>query len=332
MAELTLKSSRFRAEREADWKRLDALMEKVEKRGAKSLSDAELLAIPVLYRATLSSLSVARATSLDRGVTDYLEALSTRAYFFVYGARSTLFERLGRFFAVDWPRAVQSIWRETLLSAAIQIVAAVTAGWLVLKDPDWFYAFISRDLAGGRDPSASTAFLRDSLYTKVDGNDPLSFFAAYLFTHNAQIALMAFALGFAFCAPTVLILAANGCMLGAVLVLFATHGLAFQQGGWLLIHGVTELFAITLAGAAGFRIGWTLIFPGEKSRLEAAGDAGRTAATAAVGVVLMLLVAGMLESFARQLITDDWTRYGVAAVTAVVWFGYFYWPRSRRAA
>ena len=53
-------------------------------------TDEELLAIPVLYRATLSSLSVARATSLDHSLIDYLESLSTRAYFFVYGARAIL--------------------------------------------------------------------------------------------------------------------------------------------------------------------------------------------------------------------------------------------------
>ena len=30
-----------------------------------------------------------------------------------------------------------------------------------------------------------------------------------------------------------------------------------------MIHGTTELFAIVLAGAAGFRIGWASAFPGE---------------------------------------------------------------------
>ena len=103
-----LKSQRFREEREADWQRLERLMDRVEKRSAASLTDEELLAIPVLYRSTLSALSVARETSLDRGLIDYLEVLSARAYFFVYGSRSTLLERLGGFFSKDWPAAVRS--------------------------------------------------------------------------------------------------------------------------------------------------------------------------------------------------------------------------------
>ena len=44
-------------------------------------------------------------------------------------------------------------------------------------------------------------------------------------------------------------------LLGAMLAVYATHGLGVSFGGWLAVHGVTELFAITLAGAGGFRIG-----------------------------------------------------------------------------
>jgi uncharacterized membrane protein SpoIIM required for sporulation len=98
----------------------------------------------------------------------------------------------------------------------------------------------------------------------------------------------------------------------------------------MLIHGVTELFAITLAGAAGFRIGWALAFPGSKSRLAAASDAGRLAGTLMAGVVLMLAVAGLLEGYGRQLVTLTAWRYGIALATAAAWAAYFYAPRRPR--
>ena len=71
-------SGRFRAEREADWIAFDLLLTKLERKGAKALSSEELLQLPILYRATLSSLSIARATSLDKALLDHLEALSIR--------------------------------------------------------------------------------------------------------------------------------------------------------------------------------------------------------------------------------------------------------------
>src|SRR5258708_2783328 len=112
MAELQLKSHRFRAEREADWRRLEALLARVEKGGARRLSRDELVEMPVLYRQALSSLSVARAISLDQQVIAYLESLCTRAYFFVYGVRTRPLERLAVFFARDWPAAARALWRE----------------------------------------------------------------------------------------------------------------------------------------------------------------------------------------------------------------------------
>jgi uncharacterized membrane protein SpoIIM required for sporulation len=319
----TLKSQRFRLAREDEWKRLERLMDKAERGAIGKLTDEEILAVPVLYRSTLSALSVARETSLDLGLIAYLETLSARAYFFVYGSRSTLQGRLAGFFASDWPRAVRGLWRETLISAAMMILGAVAAAWLVGHDPEWFYAFVPAGMTDGRDPGASTETLRATL-SGVDDSGGLSAFATFLFTHNAQIALLAFALGFAFCVPSALLMLYNGATLGAFFMLFASRGLGFEVGGWLMIHGVTELFAVTLAGAAGLRIGWAVAFPGARHRLEAAAEAGRSAGTVVAGVVVMLFVAGLLEGFGRQLISDTSARYAIGAVTGVLWGTYFY--------
>lgn len=332
MSELQLKSQRFRRERETDWKRLETLVTKAEKRSAGALSDTEILAMPVLYRSTLSALSVARATSLDQALIGYLESLAARAYFFVYGARSTPQEQLTAFFARDWPGGVRSIWRETLIALAITLLGAGVAWGLIASDADWFYAFVNPALAGERDPTASAAALRATLYgsDESNGSEGLSFFSTYLFVNNASVALTAFALGFALGVPTIVILLMNGAMLGAMLHVFISKGVGFEFGGWLLIHGVTELFAIVLAGAAGLRIGWAVAFPGDGSRLAAMSGAGRGAGAAMMGVVVMLMLAGLLEGFGRQLITSDLLRYAIAGGTAVVWGLYFYAPRPPR--
>ena len=327
MAELILKSHRFRAEREADWRRLEALLARVERGGARRLSKDELVEMPALYRQALSSLSVARAISLDAQLVAYLESLCTRAYFFVYGVRSRPLERLQAFFAREWPLAVRALWRETLVAWALFFIGAGLAYWLVRHDPDWFYGFIPKELAEGRDPTASAATLRETLYPKLDAEKGFSAFATFLFTHNAQIALFAFALGFALCLPTAILLVYNGCSLGALMAVFAGQGLTFNLAGWVLIHGVTELFAISLAGAAGFHIGWAVAFPGARRRVDAAVDASRQAAAVMGGVVVMLFVAGLLEGFARQLVQNDVARLSIAGASAVLWLIYFYAPR-----
>lgn len=326
MAELNLKSSRFRAEREADWRRLEALLARIEKGSVAKLSPEELLQAPVLYRSALSSLSVARSISLDQGLIEYLEDLCTRAYFVVYGARASLGARIRRFFARDWPEAVKGMWRETLASFLFGAVSALAAYLLTRHDPEWFAAFVPGGMADRRDTTATTEYLRSTLYGSGDG---LSVFATFLFTHNAQVAIFAFALGFVLCLPTAALMAYNGATFGAFVALFASRGLGFEAVGWLMIHGATELFAVILAGAAGFSIGWAVAFPGDYTRMEAVRRAGRRAGVVMCGVVVMLFAAGLLEGFARQLIRSDLIRYAVAVSTAALWGAYFYLPRRR---
>lgn len=324
----TLKSHKFRAEREAEWQKLESLLTSFERGRSNDLSDDDVVAIPLLYRSALSSLSAARAVSLDQNLIAYLESLCTRAYFCVYGTRSTILDRVAVFLRHDWSAAVRALWRETLVSGLLGILGTITAYVLVRGSPQWFYSFIPRELAEGRDPDATTEALRKGLFDNP-GADGLGMFSSFLFTHNAQVSLLAFALGFACCLPTAFLLFSNGLMLGALFALYVEHGLGVDFGGWVFIHGVTELFAITIAGGAGFHIGWALAFPGERNRLDALKAAGRIAATAMVGVVVMLFFAGILEGFGRQLITNTIARYVIAVASGAIWLAYYYRPWRR---
>ena len=321
-----MKSYRFRAEREADWSELDRIIKQAESRGVDGLSDADLANLPHLYRQAVSSLSVARAISLDQNVVAYLETLCARAYFFVYGTRSRMSERIAQFFARDWAAAVSAAKGPTLLAFLCLFGGALLAFFLTLNDPEWYWTF-----HGGwdpRNPNASYEELRATLYEeRRDIVDMLGAFAAQLFSHNSGIAIFAFALGFAFGAPTAILLIYNGVYIGSFYAVFWNKGLAYELNGWLFIHGVTELFAVILAGAAGFMIGGAVAFPGRKSRMQSMREAGDKAAMVIIGAVIMLFLAALLEGFGRQLITNDLVRYLIAGTSLVLWLSYFYLPR-----
>lgn len=318
-------ATRFRQAHEADWLQLEHIIGRMEKRSIRSLSDEELLALPALYRTTLSSLSVARDTSLDRALITYLERLCTRAYFQIYGVQTPAGRQLARFFARGWPNAVRALWRETLFCVALTFGAAVLAYLLIRSDPSWFYSIIPEGVAQGRDPTSAADALRDTLYPRQ--KDWLGVFAAFLFTHNSQIAIFSFALGFAFAVPTVLLILYNGLTLGAFYAVFAGKGLGPNVAAWLMIHGTTEIFAICISGAAGIRIGTAIAFPGQDSRMDAVVQSGRTAATAMIGTVIMLAVAGLLEGVGRQTILNDDLRLLIGVAVLIGWLAYFYaWP------
>ena len=232
-----LKSVRFRREREQSWRKLELLLTEVERRGAHRLSIDEAIELPVLYRSCLSSLSVARAISADRSMLTYLEALALRSYLIVHSRRFRFFAALGQFYGVTLPRAIRA--EGWLIGLAILVMGAtILAGYqLVRADLAYFNAIVDPGLAGSRTPAASPETLRHTLYDQPPALESLARFAAYLFSHNAMVAVLTFAVGFALMVPTLLLVAINGLMIGAMVALFAERGLGLDMLAWLSIHG-----------------------------------------------------------------------------------------------
>lgn len=317
-----LRSDRFRLEREGDWQRLEKIVTLMEKGRLRKLSDDDVLALPVLYRTVASSLSIARETSLDSATLGYLETLVQRAWFVVYGPRASLGSWLRRFLGGGWSAAVRGIWLDLLVALAVMVAGTVVGWLLVAGDSEWYHVLVPGQFADARVPGASADVLRGTLFGN-QGQNAMSAFAAYLFSNNAQVSILAFALGFAFGIPSLMLLVQNTATLGAMLWLYHGAGLTLDFVGWLSVHGTTELFAILLAGGAGLHIGRAMAFPGALSVMQAAAEAGRRASQVMAGVVLMLVVAAMLEGFARQLIDNTPGRLAVGGFMLVFWLAYF---------
>jgi len=331
--DVALRSARFRRERESQWLELESLIDRGGQRGVRALGPDDLYRLPALYRAALSSLSVARAISLDRNLLDYLESLATRAYVFVYGVRRSLGSALGDFLRNRFRTLVAAMKVWVAVAAAV-FALGVACGWvLTLHDPARYDSFVSVEVAHGRTPLSTRNELRALL--RGDGTvtvDDLGAFASFLFSHNARIGLLCFALGFAAGVPVLVLLFSNGASLGAMAAAHQMHGLTVEFWAWVLPHGVTELLALCLCGAAGLMVGRAMVAPGARRRLDAVAEAGRHAASVAVGCVAMFFAAALVEGFFRQLVTATSTRYAVAAASALLWGVYFIRGRVRSGA
>ena len=332
MSDVPLKSFEFRRERQGSWLELERLVQKADRSDLRKLSASELSRLPLLYRAALSSLSVARAISLDRNVVEYLEGLCARAHGCVYGVRRRLPDALGEFFLRRFPSTVRAYSGAFLFSLSIVLLGVVAGWWLCADNPERYYAFVGEGLAGGRDPGATTEFLRDGLYGRDHDTGGLAAFASFLFAHNAQVAILAFCLGLLVGLPTFLLLLTTGLMMGAFGWLYGSRGLAVDLWAWLLPHGITEIGAVVLCGAGGFVVAHAIVFPGELSRLDNLAKRGRDAGVLVIGAVCMLLVAGLIEGIFRQAVVNVPARYAVALATLVGWSLYLGFVGRRRAS
>ncbi|MDP7035086.1 MAG: stage II sporulation protein M [Planctomycetota bacterium] len=319
-----LRSYRFRKERERNWQELEGLVARIEKGGVGRLTAYELSMLPVLYRHTISSLSVARSISLDRNLLEYLETLVARSYICVYANKTRALEGARRFVRQTFPQSVRRHRWAVLTSATVFLIGSLCAYVGVLADMGRYDAYVAPSIQQGRGLSASTEDLREVLYDgRGESGGALANFASRLFTHNSQVGIMSFALGFVACIPTAILVFKNGLVLGAMTALHSSHGLGGEFLAWIVPHGVTEIGALCLFGAAGFVLGYSLLVPGSHTRLENLARNGRDVASIAIGGVMMLFLAALLEGFFRQWVQSVPLRCGVAFATFLFWAFYF---------
>jgi len=327
---VTLKSAEFRRTREQSWLDLEKLISVTERKGVRALSPDDLQRMPQLYRSALSSLSVARSIALDRALLVYLESLSLRAYLALYSPRIGV-GQAARQFVRAFPAAVISARWHVLIAFLAFVVGAVAGFWLTVGDETWFTTFVPTWLSGGRGVASTRAsLLNGEIFAPWPGFAvSLGVVANFLFSHNTTVGILAFSLGLFAGVPTVLLLGYQGLTIGAFLALHHNRGLTVDFLGWISIHGVTEITAILLFGAAGLVLAEKMLFPDRYSRIDSLALHGRRAAEIAVGAVMMLFVAAILEGEFRQLVASTPWRFVIGAASAVGWLAYLILMRPR---
>lgn len=316
----TLRSARFRMEREAHWRRLDEFVTRAEKGGAAALSYDEIRDLAAGYRQAMNSLSVARDISLDRALIAYLESLCARAYLIVYAPQESLGGLTTRLLTHGIPQAVRRSALPLFIGFLALILGAAAGYKLYVNDSSWLYTFVPPELADQRTPDASADYLRSTIYgDEQHDSDKLAAFSTFLFSHNTSIVILIFTLGIFLSVPSFVLTFYNGLMLGAFYAMFAQKGLGYDVFAWLSIHGVTELAAIAIACAGGARLGLAVLLPGSRSRREALRHQAHDAVKLAILAALMLIVAAFIEGFLRQLIQDPTLRLVIGWGMGVFW-------------
>lgn len=319
----SIRSARFRQEREAGWQELEVLVKQAETRGVRSMRYEEVLALANLYRQAMNSLSAARAISMDKALLTYLEALCARAYLVVHAPQQSVAGTLWRLLAQGIPQAVRRAMVPMLIGFLAMLLGGVVGYVLFAQDPTWFFTFVPPGLSDGRTPAASADYLRRTLFDSGErSGEWLTVFASYLFSHNTQVAIMIFALGIFVALPSFVLTFYNGLILGAFVGMFVQAGLGYELLGWLSVHGVTELSAICIACAGGAQLGLAVLMPGNRSRRAALRACGPDAVKLMLLAAMMLVAAALLEGFLRQLIQSTELRLAIGWGIGLCWLGW----------
>lgn len=297
---------RYIQRNDATWRQLEDLTN----RGRK-LNGAQLQELVRLYPRVAADLSHARTRYADPELNARLSAIVGNANNLIYAAPRRSRSTLRNFFSETFPAAVWSSRRFILVAAALLLLPAIGMGFWLEHSGSTLDAAVPPELQ---------KLIAEHEFRDYYSSQAASDFSLQVMLNNIQVALLAFALGVVPLIGSTWILISNGVSIGVMAAVMHRAGEGVQFWALITPHGLLEISSAIIAGGAGLRLSWSLIAPGDRSRLEAFAREGLRSVVVAGGLACCFVIAALIEAFVTPsgLPTAVRITIGVGAFTAFV--------------
>ncbi|QLJ09190.1 MULTISPECIES: stage II sporulation protein M [Pseudoalteromonas] len=282
-----MKQTQFVKSNTQSWDEFKALCE-------MERSESLPIHFPNLYRKICNDLAIAQSRQYSPILVEQINRLVQLGQKRLYLSRSNQFSELWHVARTAFPRALY----ENRVMLAVNLLAfwslALIAFIWVRLDPDAAYTFLGQgtllNIEKMYDPSGSVQS------AERGASQDLLMFGVYIY-NNIGIAFQMFAGGVLFCVGAAFFLLFNSFYFGAIAAHIVNVGFEGPFFSFVITHGSFELTAIIIASAAGCRIGYALLNPGQFTRAYAIKQAAQKALPLIVGAFLMLVIAAFIEAF-----------------------------------
>jgi uncharacterized membrane protein SpoIIM required for sporulation len=294
----------------ATWDRLESLVKR-----RRQLSGAEVDELVDLYQRVSTHLSMVRSASTDSVLVGRLSGLVARARSAVTGAHAPLWREFTRFWTVSFPVVAYRSWRWWLGTAVVFFAVTAVIGLWVSGNPE------VRATIGT--PSEIDELVNTDFASYYSEN-PAGSFALQVWVNNFWVAWQCIGFAILLGIPIPYILFQNAANLGVIAGLMFDAGKADVLLGLLTPHGLLELTAVFLAAAAGMRLGWSVIAPGNRPRGQVLAEQGRAVIAVAAGMVVVLAVAGLIEALVTPSTLPTVARIGIGVAAEIAFLAYVF--------
>lgn len=252
-------------------------------------------ALAGLFIQLTDDVSYARTFYPDSKTTKYLNTLAAKVHQEIYKNKPEKRNRFAHFWKYEVPEAMFRARRELLYSFVIFVIA-ILVGVISTQRDDTFARLILGD--GYVNMTLENIRNGDPLgvYGKMDEFD---MFVRITF-NNIVVSFYAFVMGIFYSLGTAYVLFRNGVMLGVFHTFLHGEGYFLKSLTVVYIHGAFEISAIIIAGAAGFVVGNSLLFPGTFTRGESFKRGAKRGTKIIAGLIPVFIAAGFLESFVTR--------------------------------
>jgi uncharacterized membrane protein SpoIIM required for sporulation/uncharacterized RDD family membrane protein YckC len=310
-----LARSRFAVRKSERWDQFQRLADRASRSGLDSFASHELPDFAARYREVAADLARARTYRADPATLARLERLTAAGHNALYRDDRGTWRRLAAVVLQECPRAIIQA-RGYVVVACLAFLAPAAAGFTLMREQPALAAELLPDVMLRRAEAGVERQAAGRRYVDIAVADrPLM--ASGIITNNVRVAIACFAGGIFLGVGSLVLLAFNGLMIGSTAGHFANVGLLQYLLEFIVGHGTLELFAIWVAGAAGFLMGRSVLVPGSLRRGDALVLSGRVGLRMLGGAAVMLVVAGLIEGFVSAGSGGFEVRFGAAAASLV---------------
>ncbi|MCP4981228.1 MAG: stage II sporulation protein M [Gammaproteobacteria bacterium] len=268
------------------------------------------------YMLLCQHLSIAKERLYDAALVERLNNLVLGLYRELYRFRSETRLNLYAFFKRDFPLAIYRHRFFILWAFIVMVLPGLVIGTWTYLDEDAIYSVLDpsqvREIERMYDPQAGKIGRERESETDI-------FMFGFYIKNNISVAFRCFAGGMVVGLGTLLVLFFNGMFMGSIAGHLTRLDYVDTFYPFVVGHGSFELTAIVFSGAAGLRLGYAILNPGQTSRLDSLRRAGRDVVPMLYGIVLMLIIAAFLEAFwSSSASLSIQIKYSVGAVLWVL--------------
>ena len=302
-----MKQHEFEALHQELWQQIDAALEKPAQG-----KNASLLAEH--YLSLCQQLAIAKERMYDGALVERLNNRALALYRELYRYRAETRLNLYAFFRRDFPLAIYRHRFYILIALLVMILPGLVAGTWSYFDEEAIYSVLDssqvRHMERIYDPESR------KIGREREADTDLFMFGFYI-KNNISVAFRCFAGGLLLGIGTLLVLFFNGMFMGSIAGHLTRLDFVDTFYPFVIGHGSVELTAIVFSGAAGLRLGYAIVNPGQSSRLDSLRYAGREVVPMLYGIVLMLIIAAFLEAF--------WSSSSSLPIAVKYWVGAILW-------
>lgn len=323
-----MKQQAFERAHEEEWAAFEALLGQLGHghRRTASLSTEDF---PARYRRVCHHLALARERRYTAALIRRLNEMSLRGHHALYGARPGLQRHWVRFLLAGFPRLVRANGRAVLLAIALFYVPFCGLPFAIRANPELAYLI--------EDPQ-SLARMEEMYrpghdkFGRKDESDTDVFMFGFYIWNNVRITFQVFASGLLLGVGSIFFLLFNGLHGGAVAGHLTRMGLGQNFWSFVITHSALETTGIVLAGAAGMKLGFALLSPGRKSRLQSLKDAARSGVNLVYGAGFMVFLAAFFEAFwSSSALVPAAVKFTVGGLLWALVIAYFLFAGRRHA-